>query len=95
MGIERKKRKIRKMNEKKFVFDWDANEDTSPDFNPIYASPHQAQLYGRGKFAGIDLKEQRKNASKFYEDMLDKRRTAEQHLRAECVELSSLCKCKD
>ena len=30
-GEEKEKRKIRKMNDKKFVFDWDAEEDTSMD----------------------------------------------------------------
>ncbi|CAI2178172.1 5344_t:CDS:10 [Funneliformis geosporum] len=61
MGGERKKRKIRKMNEKKFVFDWDAGEDTSQDFNPLYANKHNAQMFGRGHFAGIDIKEQKRD----------------------------------
>jgi ATP-dependent RNA helicase DDX23/PRP28 len=35
----------------------------------------QVQFYGRGHVAGIDIKAQKKDQSKFYGDMLDKRRT--------------------
>ena len=28
LGVDKKKRKIRKMNDRKFVFDWDAQDDT-------------------------------------------------------------------
>ncbi|CAG8630843.1 11473_t:CDS:10 [Dentiscutata erythropus] len=83
MGGERKKRKIRKMNEKKFVFDWDAGEDTSQDFNPLYATRHNAQMFGRGHFAGIDIKEQKRNRAQFYNKMLEERRTLDQKDRAE------------
>jgi len=49
-------RKIRKINNKKFVFDWDAKEDTAAkDLNPIYEKRHEARLYGRGHFAGISV----------------------------------------
>ena len=44
------------MNDRKFVFDWDATDDTSVDYNPLYKEKHQIQLYGRGHRAGIDLK---------------------------------------
>src|SRR3954447_22119896 len=83
MGGERKKRKIRKMNEKKFVFDWDAGEDTSQDFNPLYASKHNAQMFGRGHFAGIDIKEQKRDRAQFYNQLLEERRTLDQKDRAE------------
>ncbi|KAL1916703.1 uncharacterized protein VTP21DRAFT_5407 [Calcarisporiella thermophila] len=83
MGTERKKRKIRKMNERKFVFDWDAAEDTSFDVNPLYTNRHNAQLFGRGHIAGIDLKEQKRQRSEFYEKLLEERRSAEEKQRAE------------
>ena len=35
LGAEKKRRKMRRWTEKKFVFDWDTNEDTSNDFNPL------------------------------------------------------------
>ena len=44
------------MNDRKFVFDWDAGEDTSNDYNPLYKERHQVQFFGRGHIAGIDIK---------------------------------------
>lgn len=41
LGGVKKKKKIRKLNDRKFVFDWDAGEDTSHDYNPIYQDKHQ------------------------------------------------------
>ncbi|KAG2172071.1 hypothetical protein INT43_001548 [Umbelopsis isabellina] len=82
MGEERRKRKIRRMNEKKFVFDWDAGEDTSQDFNPLYAKRHHTQMFGRGHLAGIDEKEQKKQRSAFYDKLLEDRRTDEEKGRA-------------
>ena len=75
MGIEKKKRRVRRMNDKKFVFDWDATDDTSKDFNPIYAKRHEAQLFGRGLIAGIDAKTQKKERAAFYDHLLQQRRT--------------------
>ncbi|KAI8097125.1 P-loop containing nucleoside triphosphate hydrolase protein [Halteromyces radiatus] len=87
-GGDRRKRKIRKMNERKFVFDWDAGEDTSRDFNPLYANRHNAQMFGRGHIAGIDIKEQKKKQSEFYNTLLKERRTEEETERArELIEL--------
>ncbi|KAI8339174.1 P-loop containing nucleoside triphosphate hydrolase protein [Chlamydoabsidia padenii] len=89
-GGDRRKRKIRKMNERKFVFDWDAGEDTSADFNPLYANRHDAQMFGRGHLAGIDIKEQKKKQSAFYNSLLKERRTEEEMDRArELVELDN------
>ena len=56
MGAAKKKKKVRRLNDRKFVFDWDAGEDTSIDYNPIYKDKHQVQFYGRGHLAGIDIK---------------------------------------
>lgn len=75
LGIKEKKRKQRKLNERKFVFDWDANEDTGVDYNPLYKERHEVQLFGRGHLAGIDIKAQKKDQAKFYTDLLEKRRT--------------------
>ena len=47
---------MRRLNDRKFVFDWDAGDDTSVDYNPIYKEKHSVQLFGRGHIAGIDLK---------------------------------------
>lgn len=47
---------MRRLNERKFVFDWDATEDTSTDYNPLYKERHHVQFYGRGHIGGIDIK---------------------------------------
>ncbi len=73
--IFQKKRKVRRLNDRKFVFDWDAGEDTAVDYNPIYKEKHQIQFFGRGHVAGIDINKQRGDQSKFYGNLLDKRRT--------------------
>jgi ATP-dependent RNA helicase DDX23/PRP28 len=57
------------------VFDWDAGEDTAVDYNPIYKEKHTIQFFGRGHVAGIDINKQRTDQSKFYGNLLDKRRT--------------------
>jgi len=76
LGLKKKKKRIRRMNDRKFVFDWDAGEDTSVDYNPLYKEKHQVQLFGRGNIAGIDIRQQKTHQSKFYGDLLEKRRTA-------------------
>ena len=48
LGAEKQKKKVLKATERmKFVFDWDAGEDTSRDLNPLYQNLHGA-LGGRG-----------------------------------------------
>ncbi|XP_055352239.1 probable ATP-dependent RNA helicase DDX23 [Paramacrobiotus metropolitanus] len=69
LGVtQRRRRRQRRRNERKFVFDWDAGEDTSLDYNPIYKAKHQVQFFGRGHIGGIDIKSQKKNA-KFYQEI--------------------------
>lgn len=43
-----------------------------------YKEKHQVQLYGRGFIAGIDLKQQKREQSRFYGDLMEKRRTLEE-----------------
>jgi len=78
LGLVKKKKKVRRLNDRKFVFDWDATDDTSVDYNALYKNRHQVQFFGRGHVAGIDLKQQKKEQSKFYGDLLDKRRTKDE-----------------
>ncbi|TEB31251.1 P-loop containing nucleoside triphosphate hydrolase protein [Coprinellus micaceus] len=57
LGVDKKKRKIRKMNDRKFVFDWDAQDDTlAEDSLAAVGSNRQGALvaYGRGHIAGMD-----------------------------------------
>ena len=37
LGAVKKRRKMRRLADRKFVFDWDTGEDTSTDFNPMLA----------------------------------------------------------
>nr|KAG5704812.1 hypothetical protein BaRGS_015195 [Batillaria attramentaria] len=75
LGIIKKRKRVRRLNDRKFVFDWDAGDDTSQDYNFLYKDRHSVQFYGRGNVAGIDIKAQKKDQSKFYGDLLEKRRT--------------------
>ncbi|KAJ8976526.1 hypothetical protein NQ317_007044 [Molorchus minor] len=75
LGLVKKKRRVRRLNDRKFVFDWDAGEDTSLDYNSLYKERHQVQFFGRGNLAGIDIKAQKRDQSKFYGELLEKRRT--------------------
>ncbi|CAK9305121.1 unnamed protein product [Gordionus sp. m RMFG-2023] len=74
LGVVKKKKRARRLNERKFVFDWDATEDTSIDYNPIYKDRHDLLFYGRGNLAGIDIKTQRKQQAEFYARFIEKRR---------------------
>ena len=75
LGMIKRKKRIRRLNDRKFVFDWDAGDDTSIDYNQLYKERHSIQFFGRGHIAGIDIKAQKKDQSKFYGDLLEKRRT--------------------
>jgi ATP-dependent RNA helicase DDX23/PRP28 len=54
------KKKRRRTTEKKFNFEWNVEEDTSPDYNPIYSTRAEANFYGRGRLGGFaeDLSEE-------------------------------------
>jgi ATP-dependent RNA helicase DDX23/PRP28 len=57
LGVDKKKRKIRKMNERKFVFDWDEQEDTfsaDPSANIGVQRQGAQVMFGRGHIAGMD-----------------------------------------
>lgn len=57
LGVDKKRRKIRKMNDRKFVFDWDAQDDTFAEDSPVAVGSNRqgAQvMFGRGRLAGMD-----------------------------------------
>merc|ERR1711881_226412 len=76
LGALKKKKRVRRLNDRKFVFDWDAGEDTSYDYNPIYNDKHGIQFFGRGCIGGMDEKEQKQ--SSFYVELMDERRSKEE-----------------
>lgn len=47
------KKKRRRTTERKFNFEWNAEEDTSPDYNPLYASRAEVNFFGRGRLGGF------------------------------------------
>ncbi|KIV78118.1 pre-mRNA-splicing ATP-dependent RNA helicase prp28 [Exophiala sideris] len=47
-------KKRRRTTEKKFNFEWNAEEDTTPDYNPIYSNRAQPSFFGRGRLGGFD-----------------------------------------
>lgn len=47
------KKKRKRTNDKKFNFEWNAEEDTSQDHNPIYKTQVEANFFGRGKLGGF------------------------------------------
>lgn len=57
LGVDKKKRKIRKINERKFVFDWDAQDDTFAEDSPVAVGSNRQgaqMMFGRGRLAGMD-----------------------------------------
>ncbi|KAK9817009.1 hypothetical protein WJX72_008215 [[Myrmecia] bisecta] len=79
LGGDKVKKKVLKGSEKfRFNFDWGAEDDTSKDLNPLYNSTHQASLlFGRGMRAGIDRREQKKQAAEQEKELLRKLREAQ------------------
>jgi ATP-dependent RNA helicase DDX23/PRP28 len=49
LGQAKKKKRIRRLNERKFVFDWEVGDDTSYDYNPLYNEKHHIQVASRDR----------------------------------------------
>lgn len=47
------KKKRKRTTEKKFNFEWNTEEDTSPDYNPLYNQRAETNFFGRGKLGGF------------------------------------------
>jgi ATP-dependent RNA helicase DDX23/PRP28 len=47
------KKKRKRTTEKKFNFEWNEEEDTSYDYNPIYQQKTEASFFGRGRLGGF------------------------------------------
>lgn len=71
------------------MFDWDAGEDTSTDYNKLYQERHEVQFFGRGSIAGVDVNAQKKQKAEFYQQIMENRRTEGQKEQEEsrCVSL--------
>lgn len=47
-------KKRKRTTDKKFNFEWDAEQDTTPDYDPIYRNRSEVNFFGRGRLAGFD-----------------------------------------
>ena len=47
------KKKRKRTTEKKFNFEWNTEEDTTPDYNPLYQARAEANFFGRGRLGGF------------------------------------------
>ncbi|KAL1861141.1 mRNA splicing protein prp28 [Paecilomyces lecythidis] len=47
------KKKRKRTTERKFNFEWNAEEDTSADYNPLYQNRAEVNFFGRGRLAGF------------------------------------------
>jgi len=70
MGVTKKRRKMQKPSEKfkkSYVDDWNPEDDTSHDINPLYQNKFQPKiLFGKGSIAGIDKDDQNDEAVSIY-----------------------------
>ena len=74
-GPRERRKRGRRLHERKFIFDWDASEDTSTDYNILYKNRHEIEFMGRGSIAGVDVNQQKKQRSEFYQRVMEQRRT--------------------
>ncbi|KAF2749980.1 DEAD-domain-containing protein, partial [Sporormia fimetaria CBS 119925] len=66
------KKKRRRTTEKKFNFEWNEEEDTSPDYNPIYQKRAEANFFGRGRLGGFTEEIAELGTQKFIEAMVQR-----------------------
>ncbi|KIW72187.1 pre-mRNA-splicing ATP-dependent RNA helicase PRP28, variant [Phialophora macrospora] len=60
-------KKRKRTTEKKFNFEWNAEEDTTPDYNPIYNNRTAPSFFGRGRLGGFDDQAADEAAQKYAE----------------------------
>lgn len=65
------KKKRRRTTEKKFNFEWNEEEDTSVDYNPIYSHRAETTFFGRGKLGGQSEEEREKNTQKYIDALIE------------------------
>ncbi|CAI6341785.1 unnamed protein product [Periconia digitata] len=66
------KKKRRRTTEKKFNFEWDNEEDTSVDYDPIYAQKAEATFFGRGRLGGFTDDMSEKNSQKYLQAIIER-----------------------
>lgn len=71
------KKKRRRTTEKKFNFEWNEEEDTSIDYNPIYQERAEATLFGRGRLGGYAEEAAELQTQKFIDAVVSKEKDPE------------------
>ncbi|KAL1645654.1 mRNA splicing protein prp28 [Didymella pomorum] len=66
------KKKRKRTTEKKFNFEWNEEEDTSYDYNPIYQQRAEANFFGRGKLGGFTEDATERSTQQFIEAMVER-----------------------
>ncbi|KAF2832303.1 P-loop containing nucleoside triphosphate hydrolase protein [Ophiobolus disseminans] len=66
------KKKRKRTTEKKFNFEWNEEEDTSYDYNPIYQQRAEAGFFGRGRLGGFTEEATEQGTQKFIEAMVER-----------------------
>ncbi|EOA80693.1 mRNA splicing protein prp28 [Exserohilum turcicum] len=82
------KKKRKRTTEKKFNFEWNEEEDTSHDYNPIYQQKAEASFFGRGRLGGFSEEVTDKATQRMIEAIIERdpehgRERAEQMLEME------------
>ena len=92
MGVEQTssfsaKKKRKRTAERKFNFEWNAEEDTTNDSNPLYRDRTEANFFGRGRLAGFgdDVVETR--TKQYAEALKDRDREAGSIRAQEMIEM--------
>jgi ATP-dependent RNA helicase DDX23/PRP28 len=65
-------KKRKRTTEKKFNFEWNVEEDTSYDYNPIYQQKAEAGFFGRGRLGGFTEEATEQGSQKFIEAMIER-----------------------
>jgi ATP-dependent RNA helicase DDX23/PRP28 len=66
------KKKRRRTTEKKFNFEWNEEEDTSVDYNPVYSQRVEASFFGRGRLGGFSEQIAEKNTQKYIDAIIER-----------------------
>lgn len=66
------KKKRKRTTEKKFNFEWNAEEDTSPDYNPIYQQKAAVNFFGRGRLGGFGDEAMEAGAQSYIQALMER-----------------------
>ncbi|KAF2133910.1 DEAD-domain-containing protein [Dothidotthia symphoricarpi CBS 119687] len=65
-------KKRKRTTDKKFNFEWNEDEDTSLDYNPIYQQRAEANFFGRGRLGGFTDATTDESSHKFIDAMVER-----------------------